>query len=148
MFTKFQLVAFASPRTHQVRLLGYFAFPLQQKKVFVFAEGSSPGPLLQAHIALASSFTSYNFIAVEVDRYISPFMMFKSSERMFLYRLNCFFKVVLFFFHSLRLNIARLVMFFISVIISKEKQDSFYLVERNIQIANYCRICRRMHFLT
>ena len=32
MFTKFQLVAFASPQTHQVQLLGFFFFSISTKE--------------------------------------------------------------------------------------------------------------------
>lgn len=47
---------------------GFSSFPFQQKKVFVLAKGNCLGPLLCTHLALASAFTSYNFITVEGDR--------------------------------------------------------------------------------
>lgn len=50
---------------------------------------------------------------------MSSFMMFKSLEGMFLYGLNCFLKLFRFFFplHSLCLDLARRVMFSMSVIV-------------------------------
>ena len=68
MFTKFQLVAFASPQTHQVQLLGFFFFPFQQKKVFVSVKGNFPSPLFCTPLVLPSSFTLYNFITVEIHK--------------------------------------------------------------------------------
>ena len=67
MFTKFQLVAFASPQTHQVQLLVFFFFPFQQKKVFVCKRKFPQSPFLTP-LVLPSSFTLYNFITVEIHK--------------------------------------------------------------------------------